>query len=482
MWTFHQLTVKILRATLLVLAAALDARAQPAGVVQPAGTPAGMPVSRLEGADGAVLRQVVPPQPRPDQLPPLPVTELDDRPSAADLDGPRKVSLTLSQPLRITEVLMLLVRGTPLSVVTDSTVTGTFIGDLKDLTMRQALEAVLFPHGLDYEIDGNVIRVFSRRPETRLFEVNYLTVRRSVRRAIRANAAVGEDRGGLELLTSVDSDLFDEIDSGVKALLSSTGRSHVDRKAGLVHVTDLADRLDRVAAYLEAVHVRVTRQVRLDVRVFEVSLAEGHGIDWGAVSSRTGAAVRAAGPGIATAGIPAGELEALVKAIAEQGAVRMIAAPQTFAMNNEPAVMRAGINDVYFTAAAARGDTHVPATRARAAAEGLTLTVTPHIGADGIVQLSVAPTWAERTGQAKSRSGDTAPILRVTETDTLVRVQQGETVVLSGLLHQRTEARLSSGFTGFFGAQERRTVRVELVVLLTPTLVVPGLIASEGVR
>ena len=73
---------------------------------------------------------------------------------AADLDGPRRVSLTISRPMPLRDLLLLLVNGTPLSLVNDEAVDGTFIGDLKDLTMRQALEAVLFPRGLDYDVQG----------------------------------------------------------------------------------------------------------------------------------------------------------------------------------------------------------------------------------------------------------------------------------------------------------------------------------------
>jgi type II secretory pathway component GspD/PulD (secretin) len=224
----------------------------------------------------------------------------------------------------------------------------------------------------------------------------------------------------------------------------------------------------------------VNRQVRLDARVFEVTLTDGAGIDWAAAASRAGAPLRGAAPGIATAGLRVGDLDTLVKAIAEQGTVRMIAAPQAVSINNEPAVMRAGTSEVYFSHGT-RKDTEGE-VRAQSVTQGLTLTVTPQIGADGIVQLHIAPTWAEKTGQVKSRGGDVVPVLRVSESDTLVRVQEGETVVISGLLQERTEARTSAGFSGFFGAQERRTVRVELVVLLSPTLVIPGVIGTEGLR
>ena len=43
---------------------------------------------------------------------------------------------------------------------------GTFAGELKDVTLRQAIESVLTPNGLSYDLDGAVIRVFPRRTET----------------------------------------------------------------------------------------------------------------------------------------------------------------------------------------------------------------------------------------------------------------------------------------------------------------------------
>jgi type II secretory pathway component GspD/PulD (secretin) len=105
--------------------------------------------------------------------------------------------------------------------------------------------------------------------------------------------------------------------------------------------------------------------------------------------------------------------------------------------------------------------------------EGLTLTVTPQIAADGIVQLSVAPTYAEKTGQSRSRRGDTFPVLRVSEADTLVRVQDGDTVVISGFLQDREKTTQGSGLAGFFGAQTRETLKSELVIMLTPVVVGP---------
>ena len=96
--------------------------------------------------------------------------------------------MNVTRPMPLGELLLLLVNGTPLSLVTDNDVTGTFTGDLKDLSMRQALEAVLFPRGFDYDVQGTLVRVFPRKVVTRLFILNSVNVRRTLQRDVRTPA------------------------------------------------------------------------------------------------------------------------------------------------------------------------------------------------------------------------------------------------------------------------------------------------------
>jgi hypothetical protein len=111
-----------------------------------------------------------PPRP-PSQLPTLPLTQLDERGLASDLDN-RAFSLTFAQPVPIKDLLLLLVRGTNIGMIPDPAIGGSFIGELKNVTVRQALGLILPPLGLDYALDGAVVRVFKREPETRIFDLN----------------------------------------------------------------------------------------------------------------------------------------------------------------------------------------------------------------------------------------------------------------------------------------------------------------------
>lgn len=459
--------------TALVAAAGVVSAAVPQ---TPASRPQDLPVTRLDGG----LSLPPSPQgqpPRPGELPPLPLTQLDDRLRQADLDATRAVSVTFSTPLPVRDVLFLLVRGTPFSIVADAAVSGTFIGELKDLTLRQALETVLFPLGLDYDVESTIIRVYPRRARTRLFEVNYLNIRRAWSRGVRSTVSVGDGPLAAEMSSSTEADAFGEIAAGVQAMLSPTGRYHVDRKAGLMQVTDFADRLDQIAVYLETAQLRGNRQVRLHARVFELTLPVGaeSSIDWGALASRPGTGVRAIA---GSAGLKVDDFDAMMRAIAERGTVRMIAAPHVLALNNEPAVMRAGAQDVHFQQGGGAGETSQPKT----ITEGLTLTVTPQITADGVVQLSISPTYAHKSGQTKSPEGVVAPVFTVSETDTFVRVQEGETIVISSLLQERSRSKPAGGFTGFFGAVSNEIVRTELIILLTPTVVGRMAPAFESAR
>ena len=77
-------------------------------------------------------------------LPPLPVTQLDARQSDPELDGQR-ISLGFANPTPIRDVLLLLVRDTRLSVIPHPSLDQTFVGDLKNVSVREALDLILEP-------------------------------------------------------------------------------------------------------------------------------------------------------------------------------------------------------------------------------------------------------------------------------------------------------------------------------------------------
>jgi MSHA biogenesis protein MshL len=380
-------------------------------------------------------------------LAPLPVTRLEEEPREAVLDSGRTFSLRLTDSVPVKDLLILLVRDTRFSIVAAPGVEGSFVGELKDVTLKQALDLVLEPLGLAYTVDGSFIRVFPRRQETRRFDVNAVLTERTAHRSLGAPLDRVIGGTGVQVEETDHANLFEEIAAGVRTLLSPTGRFNLDRKAGLVQATDYPDRLDQIALYLEAVDARLTRQVALQAWVVEVELDAAHvnGLDWSAITGSAGG-----GPSVTRINVTA-----LLAALDLQGDISVLASPRVVAMNNEPAVMRVGRQNVYFVTTAAGGaggNTSEP----RAVTEGLVLSVTPQIAADGVVQMSVMPSVTEKDDEATSRDGDVVPILSVREATTVLRLRAGETMVVSGLMRQRQGA------------------RTDLVILLTPTIVTPG--------
>ena len=417
------------------------------------------------------------------------MTQLDQQ--GSDLDSTRTITIILSEPTPITDLLLMLVRGTRLSVVSDPDVQGTFRGELKDVTLRQAFEMILQPHGYDYSAEGNRIRVFKRRLETRRFDLNYVITRRAASRTLAASNAMTPRQGSsAEVTDSDEGDIFADVSSGVQTLLSPEGRFNMDRKAALLQATDFSDRLDQVQLYLDAVHNRATRQVQIQAKVIDVVLHDefAAGINWRLLLERAGDAVSLtqnlapSGRGMMTAALQIKDFSGLLTALASQGTVNVIASPTVSALNNEPAIMRVGTQDVFFKTTtqtdAVTGRILQTTVEPQAIAEGVVVSVTPQISGDGTINMSISPSLTERTGQATSRFGDTAPILSVRAADTLVRVQEHETVVIAGLMDERVMREQQKvpffgslpGIGAAFRSETTSRHKTDLIILLTPTV------------
>jgi type II secretory pathway component HofQ len=386
------------------------------------------------------------------ELPALPLTQLDESVLAAEIDR-KALTLSFAQPVPVAELFPSLVRGTTLSIVANSTIEGTFVGELKHVSVRQALALILPPLGLEYHVEGSIIRVNRRQPEMRLFDVNYLATTRTGSTVVGGGAAT--------VATSTTTDAFSELAAGVKALLSDRGTFNVDRRAGLLQVTDLPERLDRVGVYLDTLHDRVHRQVQIDMRIVEVELndADAQGLDWTNLAAGERAEGETSKPNII--GLRVADATELMAGMAAQGRVSVVAAPRLLALNNEPALVRA--------------TTDAPGARPgqRPALGSVTLEVTPQIASDGAITLSLSPIV---TLQDADGGGGAPAVVTIREADTTARIASGETLVLGGFTRQReTRERQNAGVRGgWFG---RTTVvtrkRIELVVMLTPRIVHP---------
>jgi type II secretory pathway component GspD/PulD (secretin) len=111
---------------------------------------------------------------------------------------------------------------------------------------------------------------------------------------------------------------------------------------------------------------------------------------------------------------------------------------------------------------------------------GTILAITPQISTDDFISLDISPVLTSLIDSVDSPSGTaTAPILDTKQASTLVRVKDGTTIILGGLI-QNSRARndtkipllgdipvVGKLFTGTFRAKQKK----ELVIFVTPRIV-----------
>jgi len=234
---------------------------------------------------------------------------------------PEKLFSFFARDASIQDVLLSFSRESDLNIVIDPEVSGKVTIDLKRVTLREALDAILFPLGWTYRIDGRFIQITRPQMETRLFTLNYISTKRTGKREIYASTggglqtgallgqqgavSTGGTRTGFSDLVSIDEmDIWVEIQRGLETIIFGSvdekekaadkekaalarvdgkGRKLVINKStGVIWVTDYPANLNKVASYLETVEGSSQRQVTIQAKIMEVILSDQYkaGINW----------------------------------------------------------------------------------------------------------------------------------------------------------------------------------------------------------
>jgi len=431
------------------------------------------------------------------------------------------------------DVLMLLAKDAAFSLVLDPGVGGRVSADLKQMTLDEALDALLAPLHFAYAIDGNRVHVYQPGVVTRAFHLDYLNAKRDGHSTLTISSGGGGNDGSTgsgggdqsqastEISREASIDLWSAVEQGLSALVGADAEGSraqvvVNRDAGTVLVTADSDLMDRVAAYLQAVEGAMGRQVMIEAKIVEVELNDAHrlGVDWSAVASAAGgftgsltggaAALMAKAPTLSqnlgggeTAfriGATSRDLAVVLDAIATQGQVRVVSSPRVAALNNQPAVIKVAQEQTFFsldrqtnTEAGVQQDNFTVDKEKYTI--GVVLDIVPRIDDDGTIIMGVHPSITDFAGEDVFPPGATgseilanAPILKVRELDTVVRLRDRETLVIAGLIRQEDRDEVDQvplfGDIPFVGALFRHTKQVkrgsELVIFLTPRVVHGG--------
>ncbi|HEX4927525.1 MAG TPA: secretin N-terminal domain-containing protein [Burkholderiales bacterium] len=254
--------------------------------------------------------QAAPPAVSEALLPPLRM----DMPSVAGQPLEPRFDLAVNNA-PASQVFMSLVSGTRYSMLVHPGVSGTISVSLKDVTMREALDALRDLYGYQYRIQGSRISILPAGIQTRVFKVNYLTGQRRGTSDVRvqsgsvsdaASSGVGGqvpgaipalpgtlNPGQLPTARSIDSsristqqvtDFWAELRAALVAIVGSgEGRSVVvTPHSGVIVVRAMPEELHSVEQYLRETRVAVERQVMLEAKIIQVELSDAYqaGINW----------------------------------------------------------------------------------------------------------------------------------------------------------------------------------------------------------
>ncbi len=332
-----------------------------------------------------------------------------------------------------------------------------------------------------------------------------------------------------QIATRQDSDFWRDLMQALTSIVGSQdGRAVIVNPAsGVVLVKAFPADLRAVEEYLRLTQLIAERQVMLEAKIIEVALNEEFqsGVNWsafggkdhryaigsvtpgatlnssGAISSsdatvtpgKAGAATAAAlGQGFFGLAFQTTNFASLLNFLEAQGNVQVLSSPRIASVNNQKAVLKVGSDDFYVTnvstSTTTSGTSNVvsPTISLQPFFSGIALDVTPQIDGENNIVLHVHPSISVVTEKQKvidlgSQLGVfTLPLANssVSETDSIVRVQDGNIVAIGGLMKQEHSSdanglpgTTSSSLGTLFGSRSSYSRKRELVILIKPTII-----------
>ena len=467
------------------------------------------------------------------------------------------------------QVFLSLVSGTRYSMLLNPQVSGAITVNLKDVTIREALDALREIYGYDYRIEGTRIFVQPAGLQTRVYQVNYLIGKRRGESEVKVQSSslasapttgaptqaspsnpyppsypphsstdltppAQTTETASRVTTDVLTDFWGDLKSALTAIVGSAdGRSVVvSPQSGVVLVRAFPRELHAVERYLRETRLVVERQVMLEAKIVEVTLNDSYqsGINWalfranasprgvigqfgndttlgtsgsGSNLSGNGVTVNPLLGSVATAttlattpgavfglAFQTSNFAALLQFLDTQGTTQVLSSPRIATINNQKAVLKVGTDQFFVTnvstVTTVTGSTtqQTPTVTVAPFFSGIMLDVTPQIDEQNNITLHIHPSISQVTEARTvidlggSIPSITLPLAKsaINESDTVVRVTDGNIVAIGGLMMSTLQDN-RSGIPGVADSNfllrnsDRASEKREFVILLKPTLI-----------
>jgi MSHA biogenesis protein MshL len=407
----------------------------------------------------------------------------------------------------LSEVIGALIRDADLSLSVDANVdlARTVTVHLKNATLEEALDIIIAQGaGYAWQIQGGCLHV--KRFQERIYQLDYLDL-------------VGEtdiEVGGDMLASSVENsgvagkyqvkakrsaentDLWTSVSQTLEGLKSDEGVLRVNRNAGIIYIADVPRRVSTMVGFLDSLSETLHRQVFIEARIMEVILNDEHkyGIDWTNLqvefTSGWGALPDQFDLGFNSNGVIAladqSRYSAVLDFLRTQGDVSVLSNPHLSVMNRQSAVLTVGVQFPFTDIDGVDRDFDTGVTTIGSSIKrvilGLQLGLTPQISKEGIVTLHVVPTITRIQREVELEIPTDSfftqtisnPVIDLQELATMVRVREGQSFVLAGLIseikqlnHQGLPLLGDLPYLGQFFRQIKDSAENrELVIFITP--------------
>jgi MSHA biogenesis protein MshL len=208
------------------------------------------------------------------------------------------------------QVFVSIASGSRYSMLVSPEVTGNITINLKNVTVREALDALRDVGGYEYRTQGTRIYIQPNTVQTRIFQVNYLAAKRLgssdmrvTSGSITSNANSNNSSSGgavtqggasngtpsSRISTDTDNDFWSELRNTLSSIVGSDANHKVivNPMSGVVAVRGMPVDIRNAENYLRMTQLIIERQVMIEAKIIEVQLSDSFssGVNWSAFRS-----------------------------------------------------------------------------------------------------------------------------------------------------------------------------------------------------
>jgi MSHA biogenesis protein MshL len=422
------------------------------------------------------------------------------------------------------------------NMVVHPDVKGTISLELKNVSIPQVLDAVQKVYGYDYKKTEIGYVIYPSTLQTRAFKIDRLDLLRqgksntfvSSGQTGNSSQAYGNQQNqnltqpfnnnqpnngsmtgmrssGSSITTTTETDFWKELDEALRTLIAVDKDATVviNKQSGVVIARAKPMQLREIESFLATTQNQISRQVILEAKILEVVLNDSHqdGVEWKSII-RQGLQIA---PGVATGGVytlaanagsfQIGDFTAVVTLLESQGKTNVLSSPRISTLNNQQAIIKVGQDETFVTgispgivvSSGISGGTVQPAPILSAFFSGIALDVTPQINDGGDITLHIHPSITKVESKDReykidgfgSTSVVPTALSTIRESDSIVKAENGQIIVLGGLMQDNTNEN-KEGVYGLsripylgnlFRLDKGSSQKTELVILLKASLI-----------